>query len=84
MHMFCYVLQTNAFVSQVKSSLSVTCILNTAFIQYTSSNHRLESANQNTLEELLFKDNNAYLVYKRNWKPKDHFNESVIENWHYF
>ena len=42
----------------------------------TSSNHRLESAGLNALEELLFKmlgmgrlreDSNAYLVYKRNW-----------------
>ena len=45
----------------------------------TSSNHRLESAGLNALEDLLFKmlgmsrkDSNAYLVCKRNWIPKDH------------
>ena len=29
-------------------------------------------------------DSNAYLVCKRNWIRKDHFIESVTENWRYF
>ena len=58
---------------------------------FTSSNHRLESAGMNALEELLFKilgmgreDSNAYLACKRNSIRKDHFIESVTENWRYF
>ena len=60
-------------------------------LTYTSSNHRLESAGLNALEELLFKmlgmgreDSNAYLVCKRNWIQEDHFIESMTENWRYF
>ena len=29
-------------------------------------------------------DGNAYLVCKRNWTQKDHFIESMTENWRYF
>ena len=57
----------------------------------TSSNHRLESADLNALVELLFKmlgmgreDSNACLVCKGTRYLKDHFIESVTENWRYF
>ena len=55
----------------------------------TSSNHGLESAGLNALEELLFKmlgmgreDSNVCLVCKGNLE--DHFIESVTENWRHF
>ena len=59
--------------------------------RYTSSNHRLESAALNALEELLFKmlgmsgeDSRRAFSAKEIGYLEDHFIESVTENWRYF
>ena len=75
--------------------LFVVLCLNVKIVEYymlqTSSNHRLESAGLNALEELLFEilgmgveGSDVCLVCKGNWIFGDHFIESVTENWRYF